>query len=333
MLFDTSSSNLATSRTQKNNLAEISQRLRIAGDKLATGQKAHGELVRAKSLEGLQLIGNSLNLNKVFEQTNSMLDAGLGAVQANLEIIRSSANDVSLAVLSELNESSGVSYAAKTAMGTLKTIVASLNGTHNGQTLFSGAALDSPALSSADAIVADVQALLEGAPDIATGLASVDFYFQDPSGGFETSVYLGTNGIKQNWEIARGNTLSLEMQANHSAIKETLRNVSVLAAVSTSSALSRSDQNFALKTASEQNLNANDAMIELQSEVGFKQQLVAQASTRIKAESFSLSSLRSDKISVDLFEQASVFEELQSTLEASYQVVSRLSNLRLSNYL
>lgn len=333
MIYDTLNSSLSASRAQKSDLVEISRSLQVAGNKLATGKMTQAELVQSKSVESLNVLDAKLNLNKSLAQTNSIFTSKLDKVQASLEVIRTTASELSLGVLSELGQGKVGAVASQRAQGDLETIVNSLNITHLGQSLFAGVAHDQQAVKDADTIVTDVKTILESAANPASGLAAVDLYFQDPLGGFQTNIYQGSSGVTQNIEIEQGRFFQFDLQADDDVLKEAIRNVAIVAAVESSTILSNADKKFALESAAEKNFETNTAIVKLQSEIGFAQELVSKSSSKIDADNFVINEIMSNISSVDLFEQASVFEELQGQLQATYQVISRLSSLRLTNFL
>jgi len=138
-----------------------------------------------------------LNISQYLHGVNQA-DLRLSAVQDTLEQLRTSASRVSLGVLSSLNEKPANSYLAeaRNASGALDAIVSSLNQSVAGEALFSGASLNSSALVGASQIVDDVEAILRVATDVVSAQSAVDFYFNDPSGGFALSSYIGSTSDK-----------------------------------------------------------------------------------------------------------------------------------------
>ena len=78
---------------------------------------------------------------------------------------------------------------------------------------------------------------------------------------------------------------------------------------------------------------ATSALTEVQAGVGVTQSAISTANTQISAQSTLLTSSASDLDSVDTVALASRISTLQTQLETSYSLTSRLQQLSLVNYL
>ena len=76
-----------------------------------------------------------------------------------------------------------------------------------------------------------------------------------------------------------------------------------------------------------------EGVVRLQSQLGFAEERIAQAESRIETEITSLGIARNDLLSVDVAESASALEQVQSQLELLYTITARSSRLNLANFL
>lgn len=335
MSYDMGIGNLTNAGGSKQRLSNLRDEATLSGERLSKGHKSALDIARS------QKTGLIYAIDKETKNIESYISAAEGRgtelqiIQSTLEDIRKSSSQISLGILSALHDQSNqaVFMQAEAAEDTLTTIVSSLNRSVAGRSLFSGAKLDSAALVESVQIIDDVEAILNSAPDVTTGLATVDYYFNDPSGGFALSSYTGSAEDSPDVEIMDGRFLRQSIRADNPVIKETIRNVSIIAAVSRGNVTSPSDQASFLKAASEKNLTTNENLVQIQQQVGQDQDVLEKAVIENRVRIDVLNSSRNKVTSVDIFQEAATFEELQVQLETSYRVVVRLSSLTLSNFM
>jgi len=335
MVYDSGLSGLSNSLSSKRQLAEIRENTFNAGDRLANGHKNNSDIAKDGKTSEIYAIDRELSVISRYQQAASLGSLRLEAVQAALENVRNTASDVSLGVLSALNEQSDQSITAQSAKANsaLSTIVGTLNQSFAGNALFSGANLHSAALIDSSQIISDVEVIVSSAVDASTALSAVDFYFNDPSGGFSTTAYIGSAFDAPDIEVNSGELVGQNVRADNQSIKETIRNLSLIAAVSNGAVANSSDKTFILRAAADQSLNTNDSLIALQGDVGYSQAKLELASLTILTQSHTLKLARNEATAIDVFEEAAQFEELQVQLETSYNVLVRISSLSLSNFL
>ena len=193
--------------------------------------------------------------------------------------------------------------------------------------------MTSPSLVQADQIISDVENILSGAPDISTGLAAVDFYFDDPAGGFVNTVYVGSNLEAPSLEISKNEFLTQPIRADRQEIKDTVKIFAITAAVHNGATSSTSDSKVALEYVGEQGLKINEKLIETERLIGERQEVLERTEMHLNLSELVLEKAYNSATSADVFKEAAFFEEFQVQLETSYKVLVRLSSLKLTNFL
>jgi len=326
--------------SQSWSLQRHSRNLRSDFDKtateLTTGLKTSGEIARAGDTGRVLGIDRSLSLIDRFRQSTSVGALRLETTQSALQSIRTLGKDISLGILSLVDQDSfqTTDIQAEQAVTALQSAVSNLNTHVAGQSLFAGAATDTAAVVDAATLQADVEAILSAAPDVPTALANIDFYFNDPTGGYLTASYLGDTQDGPDITIGEGETVAMTVRADDATIREALRNLAIIAALSNDAyGGTMSEVRLLLKDAAETGLNTDLNLTKMQEKVGFAQERVEAAAARNNAERTRLQVARNDLASVDPYEAASRFEELQSQIETLYTVTARRSSLSLVNFL
>ncbi len=335
MVHDTGIGNLSTHSAAKRQVSSLRQQVFLSGDRLASGQKIAGDVARAGQTGQVYGLDRELGALGLFKQAQARGQTELAAVQDALEGIQGHVSQLSLGVLAALNEQSpkAALTQARNADAALHSVVSALNQSVAGKSLFSGADIGGSAIVGSQQIISDIEAILGGAADATSGLAAVDFYFNDPTGGFANSAYLGSVSNAASVEVDSGEFVAFDIRADDPAIKEVIRNLSITAAVANGAVASWQDQEVLLSAASNQGLQTNEKIIQLRQTIGQREEFVENAQVRVVAKEASLQIARNEITAVDAFEEATKFEELQTQLEMSYQVIVRMSSLSLSNFL
>jgi len=335
MTFNAGGGDLSSNLLIRSQVSALRLENSRSGERLSTGRKIGSDLAKDGHIKDVYTLDKDLrNLNS-FKTVVSRGNTRFEATQSSLQVIREVASDVSLGILSSLQGSTATTALshANRAEGALETVVSTLNLSIAGESLFSGATLTGSAVIDAADLIRDVETIITTAPDSVTALASVDFYFNDPAGGFATSAYLGSSVDAPSLEILGGKHLKQNIRADNTAIKETIRNLTLMAAVAGGTVLSEADKVMILRNASSDALQTNEKIVKLEQEVGLGLEGLEQAGTRLDAQKNSLETAYNEITKVDAFEEATRFEELMVQLETSYSVMVRLSSLSLLNFL
>ena len=189
----------------------------------------------------------------------------------------------------------------------------------------------SAALAPSSALLADIASIFAAAPDAAQLEADLDFYFNDPAGGFATNIYLGGAGDLYSIEIAPGERVGLTARADAAPFKDALRGLAVAAVAGSAPQSAKRDE--ALAAAGQRLSLANNGVTELRAGIGVEEKRAADARARLDAEETAFNVAYNERTSRDPFEAASRLAALEAQLEASYAMTARLSRLSLTNYL
>jgi len=228
----------------------------------------------------------------------------------------------------------GISLVAAEAGATLESVVSALNTGAAGRHLFSGTAVDAAPLIPATDILAELRTAMAGARTPAEALAAADSFFDTPGGAFETLVYRGSANDPVPVDLGAGETAALGVRAADDAFRETLK-FTALAALAGDAGLPMTDgaRRGTLDLALDGLLGVMDAQSGLRATLGLAENRIAQAATRIEAETAAFQMARNALVSVDPYEAATELEAVRLQLETVYSVTARLSRLSLVNFL
>ncbi len=312
-------------------------KLDVAGQELTTNLKASRFDATGGNLTRLFALERSLDRNDVFTQTISLTELRLGVMQESLGRILKPAQDLAIDLTQSVSEGdySSAMLHAKATRQAFSDTVGILNTQVAGQSLFAGAATDSPALAPADAILADLDAMTAGATTAAAATAAIDAYFsKSPPGAFYTTGYLGSGTDLTAVQIGEGQKVDYGMRAENDQLVAVLRS-QALAAVVAGGALAgnQGEQMKLLGAAGDGLLAAKEGILDLQSSVGGLQETVDLAKASRVSERETLDLARTTLMAADPLEAASTYQMFQQQLETIYTVTSRLSNMRFLNFM
>ena len=329
-------SDLAASQQSLLRNANVKTALFLTGQKLATNEKTVSEIASEGNVGRVFAMDHSLEMVDRYTQTINAGRVRLDTLQTVLGNVRDIAATVNLGVLSTVNsgDMNASMIEARGAIPALEAVVSMLNTNVAGQSLFSGAATDRAALVDASQIQNDIDTIVAAAPDATTALANIDFYFFNAAGGFPTTAYVGSTSSASDIRVGENETIAQNIKADDNALRETIRNLTVISAVANGAfPLSVIDQKALLLDASQKNLSTSDAVIKLREGTGYDQERLEAASVRNQSERSRLLIARVDIANVDPYETASMFQDLQAQVEKMYTVTARLAQLSLTNFL
>ncbi|PHQ85405.1 MAG: flagellar biosynthesis protein FlgL [Thalassobium sp.] len=319
----------------RNNMA-LKTRLGTLVQELSTGQSS--DLVKRLGADQTRLsdVDRQLTLLSGYGRVTTQTAQSLSLMQttiARTEETRSQLAAQMLTITAEgaVNQNEAAARAARDAMDT---VVSTLNLRFSDQSLFAGAAVDGPALASAETIMAELATVTAGATTSADVIAAIDTWFDTPAGGFETVGYLGDTGPAQTRRIDQGTVVALDAKADDPAFRDMFKAVA-LAAVVAEGALpgDAAAQTELLQESGLRLMASATSLTQLQARLGGIEGRVQDTATRHAARETTLGLIRNDMTSADPFETAAQLEEVQLQLETHYTVTARLSRLSLAEYL
>lgn len=258
------------------------------------------------------------------------------SMQNALETFQSLATELGSAAISAAGAHlpEAVATAGVQARGDFARMLSTLNTSVAGRSLFSGTAVDQPALATSDVFLADLRLVLAGETTLAGVQAAMDTWFDTPAGGFETTGYIGGADFLQPITVVEGETLSLDLRADDPALRTMLKHAA-MAALATDVTLGFDPllQQGMMAAAGEGLTFNQTGLVQVRADLGYAEQRVEEARSRISSERTSFQIARTDLLAVDPFETATALEDVQFQLESLYTMTVRLSRLSLTEFL
>lgn len=288
------------------------------------------------------------------------------ATQTALETVQQAApKDFATRLLgfAEIGDATSAQRVAKDARAALEQIVSALNGSVAGRAVFAGDAGSGAAMRDVETLLGDVAKalsgeLLEGVPDPLVNPAptpdeQLAHYFgtgtiadQPAEKTFDKAMYRGGPGAAPPVELAEGDLLSYGVKANDPALKALMRGLAITVVVAgttdpvalgmtpPATAEAAQAQRMTLwKGAATEMLAADDAITGLRADLGLAEKRIEDAQTWTKAQRDSLDLARAGIEEVDAFEAATRLSQLETQLQALYEVTARTAQLSILSFL
>ncbi|QHQ36363.1 flagellin [Algicella marina] len=315
---------------------DLRSAMEAAGFEMTTGLQS--DIIEATGGNVEQVFAIDRSLKLLAEQSRGLVQAKNRAdiTQIALGVVQDSGGDIGLDLGAAISRGDLVSadQVARAAGQALDAVVGALNSSFGGRFLFSGAAEGNQSIASADTILADVKALIDAAPDATTAIADVDSYFDDPGGDFETMIYLGSTEDAPGVLTPDGDRIDYMLRGDAQPFRDMLKGLAIAASFeSTVFASSPTDKTAVFTSAAGVIENARQNTVDLRAHLGVEEQNIARTQSFIETQKSALELSRSDLAGVDPYEAATRFLALENQLTAAYTVASRISNLRLTNFL
>lgn len=313
----------------KSDLARLSQ-------EMTTGQRSELHPKLGGDLAPLATLQRSRAAITPWQGAANEAEIAFDAAQDAVSHIGTTVRDMALTAIEVAGQGSDTDVArfAETARRDFKSLVADLNTSTAGQSLFAGTATDGAATIHGDDILDELstQAILAGATTSADYLSIVDAYFA-PGGDFETTAYQGATQVST---IKVSPDVGIEglPTATDPVVQETLHAAAIVALAGDQTVgLSAVDQHALVDAASKRLLSAEAALTGLRADLGSRQERIEVEQTRLSTEAAALDKALSDLTTADPYETATHLEATRIQLDTLYAVTARLSSLGLAGYL
>lgn len=213
---------------------------------------------------------------------------------------------------------------ARDAKAALGNVFSMLNVRFGERFLFAGDATATQPLGSPDDLLADLRNLADTAIDAADFAASLDTYFNTPGGGWQTSMLQSSPNASDPDAVT----------ANDPALVGLISGLAMMALSDpdTSPALLKTDSDIVLAGA-ERVTSGLTALTNVRADRGVIQEQIEVEKQSLNVEETIFTIALNNLSARDQYEAATALKQLESTLEASYLLTSRLSSLSLLNYL
>lgn len=241
----------------------------------------------------------------------------------------------SLMLVQESGDPTLVATAGHDALSRFTSAIANLNTQSGGRTNFAGVATDRPAVADVDTILTAIESEIVIAGAItADEVAQVVSDWFATGGGYDTVGYIGGPQDSSGPRLSDGEVATSLITADDDAIRGFLSGLAMSSLLARDVLSGDTVERGNLARLSGLNLiEAGDAIIDLQAEVGASEGQLGRARVEVMAESEALELARTNLISVDPYETAVELQSAEVQLQTLYSITARLSRLSLTGYL
>lgn len=304
-------------------------------EELTSGKVSDVKAVLAGNVSYLTDIENDLSTLGSYKIVNTETAQFADATQIALERIQDVTSALSTTALTSSTSTiapvlDGVS---NDAAHDLEVIMAALNTSSGGRSLFAGNATDQAAAADAQTILNALRTATAGALSPDDLIAATDAWFNDPS-GFAATAYLGSDTALSPFRLSEAETVSLDITAGNSEFRNLIRNVALAALAADPSYGFDSEDKQEILFEAGNGLFANQPdLVALRANVGASQARIEAVITQNAAEETSLTFAKGALLHADPYETAIKLEEVQFQLQSLYTVTARMSDLSLVNFI
>jgi len=213
----------------------------------------------------------------------------------------------------------------------LGNVVGSLNTRVGQRHIFGGQETAATPLAGSESLQADIDAILNAAPDTATALSEINQFFDDPTGGFQTSVFRGSEAEGPRLHITDTRSLSPLPKGDDAVFKDILKGLTLVA--SASKAATDEDAAALMQAGFDAVDKGSEQLLNLEARIGAGQQNLDVITNNLQSERGFIAATEQNLLGRDVFEAATELQALEGQLQASYTVTGRLGSLSLANFL
>lgn len=307
-------------------ISEIREQLSATAQEAVTGR--HSDIT--EHLDGQ--VGKAMLSNKMVEgislqrQTLAIRETRLDMTQASLEQVQNATTALGVQMQAAIGRDDipSLELAGRDAESALEQIFSALNVRHGDRYLFAGDATSTPPLQSPEVMLDEIRIIAQTSPDSATYGAALDTYFNDPAGGWQTSIYSGTATSSDPDAVV----------AIDPAITQLISGLATLALNKPGEDIALFDiDSPALQKAAISLSSGETALVNLRGDRGVNQEQIVLNIASLDKEELILTDLFNTLTAKDQYEAATELKDLEASLEASYVLTTRLSDMSLLNYL
>lgn len=253
-------------------------------------------------------------------------EARLDVTQRSLTLIHDRALGIDISMQQALGAGNlaNQGLAARDAKAALSDVFSALNVRFGERYLFAGDATATQPLPNPDDLLTDIRQIAGAAADPAAFATALDTYFNTPGGGWQQDIYGGTATASDPDAVTAGNP----------ALVQLISNLAVLAISDPADSPALIAQNPDLVDTAARGLSSGlTALTNLRADRGVVQEQLSVQKESLDIEETIFTSAFNALTARDQYEAAGALKDLESSLEASYLLTSRLASLSLLNYL
>lgn len=309
-----------------NNISSLRSQIEARAEEATTG--FHSDLV--KHLKGRidqALLGDQALKDNADDQSRlGLRGIRLSLAETTLSSVRDLSEGLQIGMLNAIGtaETETQDLYATEARIALDDILSRMSARHGERFLFSGDATATNPFAAANVLLDDIRAIAAGALDEADFATQVEFYFTDPTGGFQTNFYQGAQTASDPDSVV----------ANQQAFADLFHGLAIMTLSHSSEGVPFArGETPAMNQALERLERGRTGLVDVEAGIGFRQASIDDELTLLQREQTLLNQAFIDLAGKDQFEAAAQLRELEANLEASYLLTTRLSNLSILNFL
>lgn len=325
MTITTTSSNIISAQFTQN-ISDLRKELTRTAEEATTGRWSDLTAHLSGRIGTAMLSKQALDNLTLQRETLNIRAGRLDVAQLSLKTIQDRVQGIDVAMRAAIGIGSQTdqALAARNAEAALGVVFTSLNVRFGERYLFSGDATASQPLVQSSTLLSDLRQLADASANSADFQAALDTYFNTPGGAWQSSIYTGSANTSDPDAVT----------AVHPALTELIRGLAVMALATPSTQPAVFTQEPGIVTlAAETTFNGLGSLTSLRSDIGVTQQRIEYQLKTLDIEETIYTSAFNALTARDQYEAASALKQLESSLEASYMLTSRLSSLSLLNYL
>ncbi len=327
---------MASSARNMRITTQIKQNLETYSYEVASGQKE--DMAKAVSGDFGPLASIERALRTLSSYDTAIQEANLFAstLQTTLGTVSDHIGELSSTLLtaSTNGDATSISVSATDARTRFDAVVSALNTRIGDRSLLSGAATATTPLISADDMLADLSVVIASATTVEDVETLVDDWFMSVGGGYETIAYQGSSTPLSDFALGDGESIGLGMTAEDEDIRTVLKGLALASLVKEGTFSSDlSSQAALLRSAGETLMGSQSGLADLQARVGSVEARIEEANLSNSAKTYSYEMAKSDIISADPYEAASLLTQTETQLQLVYTLTARMSQLNLADYL
>lgn len=268
------------------------------------------------------------------------LDEAMGSIDivlSTLDEIHSSVVDLSTDLINDPASGNLTQIRAKSqhAEDVFNLTVSRLNEELGGQYLFAGRATGQRPLAPASEILAHLETEVSSLTTVEEVAEAVNTWFDAPSGsgGFMDYAYYGDQ-LERNVVISHAEVLKYSATAADENIRDTLKGLALTSLVGRGIFDGdMAQQRELLLRGGNVIYDSTNGLLDAQAEIGYVASTIKFKQTEIAAHSTELDFLRGDIRKIDEYETALAITDVHTRLQMVYELISRLSKLKLMDYI
>lgn len=309
------------------NIADLRQSIARTAEEATTGRYSDLTAHLSGRIGSAMLSQKAVDAISFEREQLSQREVRLDITQSNLALLheRSVGVGVSMRIALGSGDLVAQGLAARDAKAALGNIFGALNVRYGERYLFSGDATATLPLPNPADLLSQLRTIADGAATPADFALAIDTYFNDPAGGWQQSIYRGADTASDPDAIT----------ASNPAIVEIISGLAVLALADpiNSPPVLLSLNPDVVDAAADRVSSGTVTLTNVRSELGVKQEQIRADQKLLDIEETIVTTAFNSLTARDQFEAASALKILESNLEASYLLTSRLASLSLLNFM